>query len=121
MNFGKPDQVVLELLRSGKDWRIAMDATLASLETKASQVKAESKAKADQMLADMKKRRDEFQAKAKAQVQAGEAAMQASNDVRRALHMVSQIAGRGDRPGGQGTSMKPPVVEAAKLALSGAQ
>jgi hypothetical protein len=78
MNFGKPEQVVLELLRSGKDWRIAMDATLASLETKASQVKAESKAKADQMLADMKKRRDEFQAKAKAQVQAGEAAMQAS-------------------------------------------
>jgi hypothetical protein len=23
MNFGKPEQVVLELLRSGKDWRIA--------------------------------------------------------------------------------------------------
>ena len=55
-----------------------MDATLASLEAKVGQVKAESKAKADQMLADMKKRRDEFQAKAKAQVQAGEAAMQAS-------------------------------------------
>ena len=55
-----------------------MDATLASFEVKAGQVKAESKAKADQMLADMKKRRDEFQAKAKAQVQAGEAAMQAS-------------------------------------------
>jgi hypothetical protein len=55
-----------------------MDATLASLEAKAGQVKAELKAKADQMLADMKKRRDEFQAKAKAQVQAGEAAMQAS-------------------------------------------
>jgi hypothetical protein len=55
-----------------------MDATLASLEAKAGQVKAELKAKADQMLADMKKRRDEFQAKAKAQVQAGEAAMQAT-------------------------------------------
>jgi hypothetical protein len=55
-----------------------MDATLASLEAKAGQVKAESKAKGDQLLADMKKRRDEFQAKAKAQVQAGEAAMQAS-------------------------------------------
>jgi hypothetical protein len=55
-----------------------MDATLASLEAKAGQVKAELKARADQMLADMKKRRDEFQAKAKAQVQAGEAAMQAS-------------------------------------------
>jgi hypothetical protein len=55
-----------------------MDATLASLEAKVGQVKAELKANADQMLADMKKRRDEFQAKAKAQAQAGEAAMQAS-------------------------------------------
>jgi len=55
-----------------------MDATLASLEAKAGQVKAESKAKSDQMLADLKKRRDEFQVKANAQVQAGEAAMQAS-------------------------------------------
>jgi len=54
-----------------------MDATLASLEAKAGQVKAESKAKSDQMLADLKKRRDEFQVKANAQVQAGEAAMQA--------------------------------------------
>ncbi|HSK28486.1 MAG TPA: hypothetical protein VLA17_00850 [Candidatus Limnocylindria bacterium] len=55
-----------------------MDATLASLEAKVGQVKAELKAKADQMLADMKKRRDEFQAKAKTQAQAGEAAMQTS-------------------------------------------
>lgn len=55
-----------------------MDATLASLETKAGQVKAESKTKAEQTIADLKKRRDEFQAKAKAQAQAGEAAMQAS-------------------------------------------
>ncbi len=55
-----------------------MDATLASLEAKGGQAKAESKAKADQMLADMKKRRDDFQAEAKAQAQAGEAAMQAS-------------------------------------------
>lgn len=55
-----------------------MDATLASLEAKAGQVKAESKVKADQLIADMKKRRDEFQAQAKAQGQAGEAAMQAS-------------------------------------------
>ena len=39
-----------------------MDATLASLEAKASQVKADSKAKADQLIADLKKRRDEFQA-----------------------------------------------------------
>ena len=55
-----------------------MDATLASLEAKAGQAKAESKAKANQMLADMKKRRDEFQTKAKAQAQVGQAAMQAS-------------------------------------------
>ena len=54
-----------------------MDATLASLEAKVGQVKAELKAKADQMLAEMKKRRDDFQAKATVQAQAGEAAMQA--------------------------------------------
>src|SRR5271157_3457180 len=53
-----------------------MDATLASLEAKGGQAKAESKAIADQMLADMKKRRDDFQAKV--QAQASEAAMQAS-------------------------------------------
>ena len=55
-----------------------MDATLASLEVKASAVKAESKVKADQLIAEMKKQRDEFQAKAKVQAQAGEAALQAS-------------------------------------------
>lgn len=54
-----------------------MDATLASLEAKAGQVKAETKTKADQMLADMKKRRDEFQVMAKAQAEAGGAALQA--------------------------------------------
>ena len=54
-----------------------MDATLASLEAKASQVKADSKAKADQLITDLKKRRDEFQVKVKAQSQAGEAALQA--------------------------------------------
>jgi hypothetical protein len=53
-----------------------MDATLASLEAKASQQKAEAKAKADQLIADLKKRRDEFQVKAKAQAAAGEAAWQ---------------------------------------------
>ena len=55
-----------------------MDATLASLEAKANQVKEESKAKADQLIADMKKRRDEFQAKVTAQAQAGEAAFEAT-------------------------------------------
>jgi hypothetical protein len=53
-----------------------MDATLASLETKASQHKTDAKAKADQLIADLKKRRDEFQAEAKAQAEAGEAAWQ---------------------------------------------
>ena len=55
-----------------------MDAVLASLEAKASEVKADSKVKADQLIADLKKRRDEFQAKAKTQAQAGEAALQAA-------------------------------------------
>ncbi len=54
-----------------------MDATLASLEAKIGQVKAETKARAEQTIAELKTRRDEFQARAKAQAQAGEAAMQA--------------------------------------------
>jgi len=54
-----------------------MDATLASLEAKTGQMKADSKVKADQLVADLKKRRDEFQAQAKAQAHAGEAALQA--------------------------------------------
>ena len=54
-----------------------MDATLASLEGKASQVKADPKAEADKMIGDLKKRRDEFLDKVKAQAQAGEAALQA--------------------------------------------
>jgi len=55
-----------------------MDATLASLEGKASQVKADPKAEADKMIGDLKKRRDEFLDKVKAQAQAGEAALQAT-------------------------------------------
>jgi len=54
-----------------------MDATLASLEGKASQVKAESKAQADKMIGELKRRRGEFEAKVKAQMQAGETALQA--------------------------------------------
>ena len=50
-----------------------MDATLASLEDKASQVQAEFKVKANQMIADLKRRRDEFQAAVKKQTVAGEA------------------------------------------------
>ena len=53
-----------------------MDATLASLEAKASHQKADAKAKADQLIADLKKRRDDFQTKAKAQAETGEAAWQ---------------------------------------------
>ena len=55
-----------------------MDATLASLETKARQAKADAKAKSDQLIVDLKKRRDEFQAKAKAQTEVGEAALHAT-------------------------------------------
>jgi F0F1-type ATP synthase membrane subunit b/b' len=47
-----------------------MDATLASLESKAREVRADANTKADQMVADLKKRRDEFQAKVKAQGEA---------------------------------------------------
>ena len=53
-----------------------MDAALASLEAKASQMQAESKVKANQLIADLKKRRDEFQTLVKAQAEAGEAAWQ---------------------------------------------
>ena len=53
-----------------------MDAAVASLEGKATQVKANSKMKAEQLIADLKKRRDEFEALAKEQVEAGETAWQ---------------------------------------------
>ena len=53
-----------------------MDAALASLEAKASQVQAGSKTKADQLIDDLKRRRDEFQATAKKQAEEGEAAWQ---------------------------------------------
>jgi hypothetical protein len=54
-----------------------MDATLASLEAQAAKAKAESKVKAEQAIAELRKRRDAFQADAKAQAQAGEAALKA--------------------------------------------
>ena len=53
-----------------------MDAALASLEAKGSQVQAESKAKADQLIADLKQQRNEFQAVAKNHAAEGEAAWQ---------------------------------------------
>ena len=50
----------------------------ASIETKASQLKADAKAKATQMNADLKKRRADFETEVKAHVTAGEATLQAS-------------------------------------------
>ena len=55
-----------------------MDAALASIETKASQLKADVKVKATQLNAEMKKRRADFEVEVKAQLKAGEAAWQAS-------------------------------------------
>ena len=52
-----------------------MDATVASFEAKAGQVRAESEPKAAELLADLKKRRSEFQAKARAQLEAAEATL----------------------------------------------
>ncbi|NRQ12825.1 hypothetical protein [Ensifer sesbaniae] len=73
-----PEQSAMQSYLSWTKERIdEMDATLASREAIASQVKADSKAKAEQLADDLRKRRDEFQAKVKAQAQAGEAAMQA--------------------------------------------
>ena len=37
-----------------------MDATLASLESKATELRAESRVKADQLISDLRKKRDEF-------------------------------------------------------------
>jgi len=51
-----------------------MDAALASLETKASQLADESKVKSDQLIAELKKRRDEFQITVKKQAENSEAA-----------------------------------------------
>jgi hypothetical protein len=53
-----------------------MDATLASLEAKASQVQADSKVRANQLIVDLKKQRHEFQAAVRAQAEAGETAWQ---------------------------------------------
>jgi hypothetical protein len=51
-----------------------MDAALASLESKAGEAKAESRAKGDQLISDLRNRRDEFQALLKTQAEAGDAA-----------------------------------------------
>lgn len=51
-----------------------MDATLASLETKLSEVQADARVKANQVLADLGKKRDDFQSAVKRQAEANEAA-----------------------------------------------
>jgi hypothetical protein len=51
-----------------------MDATLASLETKAAQMRAQAGVKADQLIAEMRTRRDAFEAAVKQQVATGEPA-----------------------------------------------
>jgi DNA repair exonuclease SbcCD ATPase subunit len=51
-----------------------MDATLASLESKVSEVHADARVKANQVLADLGKKRDDFQSTVKKQAEANEAA-----------------------------------------------
>jgi hypothetical protein len=48
-----------------------MDATLASLESKAALMQAEARVKADQFIGEMKKKRDEFEDTVKKQVETG--------------------------------------------------
>ena len=50
-----------------------MDATLASLESKAAEMHADARLKADRFIADMKVKRDEFDSTVKKQAEAGEA------------------------------------------------
>jgi len=51
-----------------------MDATMASLKSKAAELRAESRVKADHFIADLRKKRDEFEVIVKKQGKAGEAA-----------------------------------------------
>ena len=49
-----------------------MDATLAVLEAKTTEMRAETRVKADQLMAELRKKRDEFQSTIKKQAEAGE-------------------------------------------------
>jgi hypothetical protein len=51
-----------------------MDATLASLQSKAVQMQAQTRVKADQFITDMRKKRDEFETAVRKQAEAGEPA-----------------------------------------------
>jgi hypothetical protein len=74
-----PEQSSMHAYLSWTKQRIdEMDVTLASLEEKAGQLKADSKVKANQLIADMKKRRDEFQGIIKAQLEAAEDTLRAN-------------------------------------------
>src|SRR5262249_62082718 len=74
MEATMPEQSKMHVYLNWAKERIdEMDATLASLEAKVSQVQADSKAKAHQLIAELRKRRDEFQATVKKQTEAGEA------------------------------------------------
>ena len=55
-----------------------MDATVASLESKAAEMQAESRVKADQFIAGLRKKRNEFESTVKKQAEAGEAAREAT-------------------------------------------
>jgi len=77
MEATMPEQSKMHVYLNWAKERIdEMDATLASLEAKVSQVQADSKAKAHQLIAELRKRRDEFQATVKKQTEAGEATWQ---------------------------------------------
>jgi hypothetical protein len=51
-----------------------MDATLASIESKVAEMRAESRAKADQFIGDLRQKRTEFESTVKKQAEEGEAA-----------------------------------------------
>ncbi len=73
METTMPEQSSVHLYLNWAKERIdEMDATLASLEAKASKVQAESQVKANQLIADLRKRRDEFQVAVKKQAEANE-------------------------------------------------
>jgi hypothetical protein len=55
-----------------------MDATVASLESKAAEMRAEARVKADKVVADLRKKRNEFESTVKKQADAGEAAREAA-------------------------------------------
>ncbi len=69
-----PEQSSMHFYLSWAKERIdEMDATLASLEARAKQLRADSKVKTDQLVDELSKQRDAFKATVKTQAEAGEA------------------------------------------------